>query len=458
MTNGTHTQEERRRAWEWLAQNVRRLTPEEAFSSLFMDPTGYVVFEAPALEFEGHAPVGEKQLYLIKPEAPEDTENELAWLLFVPCVRDLELPDEEGDPESRFIRFSQYAGAVRWSDGVQMRLGDLALWFAYNTEVTKRSSGAHVPAAKVGPAYFAIDKITNTISGARSTLSEDECRGTWFEVRDNIYKNGKLTQTMVRFNTPDGKPLDNEKKAMIDVLGSLIEANNHARFKGSDILRQMGIKNPYQKGEIATLRRCYKTLEHLLLSLIAIDTTERAQMENRAITRGVKVTRVLNADIELLASREEGEEDETFDFVVTLTPPELDDLYSAIPTYQHAKSIEQIVHAQRSAYELESTRGAQRGKIRDYLLIRIGTKGKAMSNRVLLDTICEEAEIDPGDKDKRKRVARSTEAILNDLMKLNEVAGGRKLSGYSVVKDKNGRTIRGYDLDITAVRKPVKKG
>lgn len=450
MTNGTHTQEERRRAWEWLAQNVRHLTLDEAVSSLFMDPTGYAVFEAPALEFEGHAPVGEKQLYLIKPEAPEDTDNKLAWLLFVPCVRDLELPDEEGDPESRFIRFAQYAGAVRWADGVQMRLGDLALWFADNDSSSEQSERIHVPASSIGPGFIANDKVTKTVSVASSDrLTEDECNGDWIQVADRM-----RGETMVSFKTPDGMQLNAEKIEVLDAIASIMEANGQAQIRGTDLLRQIGITNPYQAGQRPTIRHYAEIVDYLMAARIAIDTTAKASKENRNITEEVTLGNVLHGQLKLQRIKSEDGEEVT-DFVIVLAPPDNTDLYSATPLYRHAKDLKQVVSVHRSIYELPSGRGQQQRLIRDYLARRIGEHGT--SKTITLDAICEYLDIDPKDKTQRNRVARRTESLLEEMKGLDEVAGKTCLNGYEVVR--NGRTIHGYKLDTSTPKKrTVKKG
>ena len=466
MTNGTHTQEERRRAWEWLAQNVRRLTLDEAVSSLFMDPTGYAVFEAPALEFEGHAPVGEKQLYLIKPEAPEDTDNKLAWLLFVPCVRDLELPDEEGDPESKFVRFSQYAGAVRWADGVQMRLGDLALWFADNDSSSEQSERIHVPASVIGPGFIANDKITKTISVmSADELSEEECRGI-VPLDINV---GTGKNIMVLFNAPDGKELSAECLSVMDAIVSIIEANGQSRFRGTDLLKQVGITNPYQEGQRATLLHYAEIIKTLRKTEILIDTTGITKGMEPDLSRSDLSAQLLCAWIETLYKRtDDGEV--PYDFIVTLLPTDASDIYTAFPSYKYAKDNGQVVSVQRNVYDLPSGRGKQQRLIRDYLARRIGEHnpgkkvgdgkpkdGKTKKTRtVLLDTICRVIGIDPNDKDKRRRIASKTESLLAEMAELSEVAGGVRLDGFEVLKE--GRTTRGYELTVSVpVRKAMKK-
>lgn len=449
MTNGFHTQEEHRIAWEWLSMNARFLDAAEARERLFMDPAGYAVFEAPGLKFDGHEQ-NEYQIYLAKPACPEEEGTKLAWNLYVPCVKNIEISDTE-------TAFTQYAGPVWLNDGEQMRVGDLALWSAKNTRAEdgaarKQRKGRRGPSTTFfGDEFMASDAVTRRISTLTNTpLSIEECTGkTWFSVNE-----GRNRDTVVLYITPDGtvEKLSLDLLNVHNAIASLVENNGSPVIRGRDILKQLGSKNPYQEGQKQAIERCFAHVFRLMNAHIAIDV--RRNVENIPDTEARKLLQpIIRGDIEMIGNIETGA---LTDFELILTPRNPSDLFTALPLYEHAKGVHGILQVRSDVRKIGSGSGSVQERITTYISMRIAEK--KTNDTILVNTMLNVLGIDPTDRKARHRAVESARNILNELMELPEVASGARLTGYE--ERRKGKTVEAFVLAVsrkTARAKKVKK-
>lgn len=426
------------RALEAYEQHVRRPTADEA-STVMFDATGFYAFMAPGLQFEGQPFNEGPQLYLAKPSCPEDTDNFLNWDVFVQAFDEISLEGGE-------LNFSNpHAGPVHFADGSHMRLGDLLLQFASKVGGKKPRQVRLKP----GDGFLANDKVTKTVSTiTKSVLSIAECQGEPFRVDD------KVKGPIVRY-IADGEPrlLNAFELSVLDAIGSLVVTNGQAVIRGADILRQVGITNPDQRGQRSTVGEYAKTVSKLMTSLISIDTTDRARRVDPSVLEEITLRPFVCGEMRLQKKANPDGGEETCDFELVLTPPNPDSLCSALPLLEHAKGLKQVVRVPRSVYDLPSGRGRNQRLIRDYLARRIGEKGT--SDVIKLDAICTAVGVDPSDANGRSRVCKTAEALLKEIQMLEDGPGGRRVTGYK--KQKNGRRVESFVVDTEEAPKARKR-
>ncbi len=250
-------------------------------------------------------------------------------------------------------------------------------------------------------------------------------------------------QNAAEIERTESRLQDNERFWLTQLQSVVCDNPGETHIYGTDILKKAGYKKPLRPDHAATMIEAAEAIKTLTNISTWLDTTEenaRYERDGSRVVERFTDRKIVRGEVSI-----ERYEDGTVDFCVDLLPLEGQDVTTALPLYEYARSKGELMTADQGMFEFTGcgTVTVQHRQIMLYIYRHINSK-LSHSDTVLFETMFKKLGIEVT-KDSRYRLKNKIEKMLNWWKKEKYIESwsfkykGRACVGVTVKRKKQTR-------------------